>query len=311
MSTPRPRVRLAALLPCLLLTLSGLIASPPELPAEVRLVAEAPIAFSARAQKLPVPLVSARIAGREGLLVLDTGSSHQALTRTFADAQGLASTPSGEGRDHAGAKVATQRAAPCEWVIGSFGRRIEEAVIVPAPAPFGPLGIVGFLSPQNFFPDATVVLDFPSGRLLALAGDSAAIRAWLAARYPAAPSTELARAPGPHAEKLYVTVAVTGQREALAEIDTGGSMTEFAEALLPAGPTTQTTTSVAVSGSTRTARTVEGQTLDLGALSFSGLKVKTRPPSGQPAVLIGTDVLRRTVLVIPADKRAPLLLLRP
>jgi len=311
MSTPRPRVLLTALLPCLLLTLSGLIASPPDLPAEVRLVAEAPIAFSARGQKLPVPLVTARIAGREGLLVLDTGSSHQALTRTFADAQYLASTPSEAGRDHAGATVATQRAAPCEWVIGSFNRRVEEAVVVPAPAPFGPLGIVGFLSPQNFFPDATVVLDFPGGRLLALAGDSAAIRAWLAARYPSAPSAQLSRAPGPHAEKLYVIAAVTGQREALAEIDTGGSMTEFAESLLPTGPATGTTTSVTVSGPTRTARTVENQTLDLGALSFAGLKVKTRPPSAQPAVLIGADLLRRTVLVIPADKHAPLLLLRP
>lgn len=279
---------------------------------EATLVAEAPIVFEARGQKLPVPLVPGRIQDQEGLLLLDTGSSHNALTRAFADAHGLVGTPAGTGRDHAGDAVKTELASATEWHVGAFARRLEDTVIVPGPPPFAPLGIVGFLSPQRLFAGSTVVLDFPGGRLFALSGSEAAIARWLAARYPAAERVPLPRVAGPHANKLYVTAQLAGGVAATAEIDSGGTMTEFAESLLPpAEPAPEAATSKAVGGRTRTARVVSGQALALGSLDFGPMKIKARPAGAPPEVLLGIDLLRRTVLVIPAETAAPLLFLRP
>lgn len=279
---------------------------------EATVVAEVPIVFEARGQKLPVPLVPGRIQEQEGLLLLDTGSSHNALTRAFAEAHGIVGTPAGTGHDHAGDAVKTELASATEWRLGPFTRRVEDGLVVPGPPPFAPLGIVGFLSPQRLFASSTVVLDFPGGRLFALSGSAAAIERWLAARYRDAARATLPRVAGPHADKLYVTVRLAGGVSAVAEIDTGGTTTEFAESLLPpAEPAPETATSTAVSGRTRTARVVPGQTLALGALDFGPTKVKTRPADVAPEVLLGIDLLRRTVLVIPAEPAAPLVVLRP
>ena len=279
--------------------------------AEVTVVAEVPIVFEARGQKLPVPLVPGRIQEQEGLLLIDTGSSHNALTRTFADACGLVRNPAGTGRDHAGDAVKTELASATEWRLGTFTRPVEETLVVPGPPPFAPLGIVGFLSPQRFFAGSTVVLDFPGGRLFALSGSSAAIEHWLAERYRGAARATLPRVAGPHADKLYVTAQLAGGGSAVAEIDTGGTTTEFAESLLPpAEAAPETATSTAVGGRTRTARVVPGQTLALGSLDFGPTKVKARPAGGSPEVLVGIDLLRLTVLVIPAEPAAPLVVLR-
>jgi hypothetical protein len=277
----------------------------------VQPLVEVPLSFSARGQKLPVPLVPVRLHGTDGHLLVDTGSSHNALTRDFAEAHDLAGAPAGTGRDHAGETVTTSPAKAIDWELGGVSRRVEDAIVVAGPPPFKPLGVVGFLSPQNFFGAASVVLDFPAGRLMALSGDASAVRAWAESRYPEAEIAVLPRAAGPHARKLYVQAQLASGESVVAEIDTGGSTTEFAENLLPADGNGETLTSVAVSGKKRAARLVEGQTLSLGGVRFSPLKVKARPTGATPAVLLGIDLLRYTVLIIPAAPDAPFIVLRP
>lgn len=308
MSTPR------FWLTCPILAAAALALSPvvrsDEAPRAQPLV-DVPLGFSARGQKLPVPLVPVRLHGSDGLLLVDTGSSHNALTRDFAEAHDLAGAPAGTGRDHAGEAVTTSPAKAIDWELGAFSRRVEDAIVVAGPPPFKPLGIVGFLSPQNFFGTASVVLDFPAGRLLALPGDANAARAWAESRYPDAEIAVLPRAAGPHARKLYVQAQLASGELVVAEIDTGGSTTEFAENLLPADGNGETLTSVAVSGKKRAARLVEGQALSLGGMKFGPLKVKARPTDAAPAVLLGIDLLRHTVLILPAASDAPVLVLRP
>lgn len=276
-----------------------------------QLIAEVPINFAARGQKLPVPLIPAQVCGVDGLLLIDTGSSHNALTRDFAEAHDLTNATATIGRDHAGETVTTSLAQTADWQLGEFRRPVEDAVVVAGPPPFKPLGIVGFLSPQNFFGAAHVVLDFPAGRLVALAGDANAARAWAVARYPGAELAVLPRAAGPHTQKLYVQAQLASGASVVAEIDTGGSTTEFAANLLPAEDTDETVTSVTVSGKKRAARVVDGQTLSLGGMKFGPLKVKARPTGTGPAMLLGIDLLRQTVLILPAAPNAPIVVLRP
>lgn len=290
-------------------------APPADRPAEasVSVVAEIPLQFSARGQRLPVPLIAAKLYGTEGLLIVDTGSSHQAVARAFADSHHLASTPEAAGHDHAGNTVATQHAGTGEWQIGPEQRTVTDAVIVPGPAAFAPLGIHGFLSPQNFFTAGYLVFDFPAGKLIVLKpAPAATLRPWLKTLYPTRPLLELPRATDAALDprKIYVHAALGDHSPVVAELDTGGSVTEFDESLLPpVAASDATTTTSTASGKTNTARTVEGQTIHLAGHAFGPMKIKRHLPRPGVQALLGIDLLRQTVLIVPLDPTAPLWLL--
>lgn len=242
---------------------------------------------------------------------MDSGSSHQALSRAFADQNGLVAQPVGTGRDHAGQAVAVARAEPATWEIGGQAWRDEETVIVPTPPAFAPLGIIGFLSPQHCLKRGYVVLDFPGQRLrLVEAPDRPALAAWLQQEYAGSSALDLPRVTGPSARKIYVQARLAGQPAVEAELDTGGSRTEFDASLLPAvtaqAPTSQ---GVAVSGASTAAPLHANQTVQVGGHAFAGLQVKARQPGAAPRALLGADLLRQTVLVLPADPAEPLILL--
>ncbi|MCX6955903.1 MAG: hypothetical protein NTV51_27480 [Verrucomicrobia bacterium] len=294
----------------------GALANPAPAPDQkdgppVAVVAEIPLHFSARGNRLPVPLADARLYGADGLVIVDTGASHQAICRDFADLAGLTGTRNAAGRDHAGQPVGTERAPAGNWRVGPVQRSISDAVIVPGPASFGPLGIRGFLSPQNFFEQGYLVFDFPGGRLTVLA-PTARLVAWLHERYPARPVLELARATdvGLDARKIYVYASLGDAAPIVAELDTGGSLTEFDESLLPppaASDATATTSTAA--GRTGKVRTVEGQSVRLGGHAFGPMKIKQHHPRAGVQALLGMDLLRQTVLVVPLNPNEPVRLL--
>ncbi len=313
-TVPRTLFRFLSRLTVVSLLLAGTLradAPPTSSPADgVRIMGQTTLDFSAGGHPLPVPVVNAELYGTRGLLIVDTGSSHNAIARAWADERKFGQTPPASGRDHAGTAMTVAVAPPGKWQIGATSRTLDDTVITPTPAAFAPLGIVGFLSPQNFFEHGFVVLDFAAGRLTVLEGSPPAVEAWLRPQNPRARLTALARERGIDPRKIFVRARLPGRDPVVAEIDTGGSFTEFDDNLLPASDPTEVATSLSVTGKKASARLVAGQTVILGELSFGPMKVKARAPIAGFAALIGMDLLRRTVVVIPPGQDAPLLLLQ-
>lgn len=274
-------------------------------------MAETPLTFSVNGRTLPVPLVRATVHGHEGWLIVDTGASHHALARGFAEANQLVRAPAPAGQDHVGKPVEVAAAAEGNWQLGAYSRSVTDAVIVPTPPAFTPLGIIGFLSPQHLADHGYVILDFPAGRMSVLAsGSSDALHAWLRKHYATVRVLELPRETGPSPRQPFILAALGDQPPVIAQLDTGGSTTEFDDALLPAaGPTDASSNSLTINGPARAARVVTDQFVTLGGQRFGPLKVKARSPKPGFSALIGMDLLRATVVVIPNDPREPIRLL--
>ena len=120
-----------------------------------------PLVVEVGGRRFPVPLVHATVNGVETLLIVDTGSSHNVVTSSFAAAHAIAvGTTATTGTGHANETIDARPIASLSLSVGAVSRTLTDAVVVAAPPVFEQLGIGGFLSPQNFFL-ATTVLDFP------------------------------------------------------------------------------------------------------------------------------------------------------
>lgn len=275
-------------------------------------VEELNLAFSARGKPLPVPLIQATVAGKEVLLLLDTGATHSVLGSDFVRKQGLARSGDTQGEGHIGEKVELGRLAPVDLGVGHTTRHLEDLASTDVPSAFGPLGIAGFLSPQTFFTEGCLVFDFPAGKLYVLKCGFTEARAWLASRHPGSRIADLRRVPDNEGRRLLLSAAVAGRPPVTALLDTGGSHTEFAPEYLGVSDAAPGDTGgISVSGKAVQATSVPGQQVELGGLLFGPMTLRSRVQKPGRQALIGMDLLRSTVLLVPCAERDTVALLQP
>ncbi len=265
----------------------------------------------------PGPLIRGSIAGRPAILLLDTGSTHNVLTAAFAQANSITAASSSthsSGYDHAGNAMSLTRALPHEWSLGDQpARTLTEVLIAAGPPEFAKLNLAGVLSPQTFFPDQTLIFDFPANRLHLLSGPPAAIQNWIKLHYPSLVSTTLNRTPNTSAQKPTIEISLPGKPLISALIDTGAGRCQFPAAYLGSSATkAPSATSSTFSGATMTTSQLAPQTIEINGQRFIGIATKTRPAAKGHTALLGMSLLEKTILVLPpATTDTPLMLTLP
>jgi len=269
-----------------------------------------PLVVEVGGRRFPVPLVHATVNGVETLLIVDTGSSHNVVTSSFAAAHAIAvGTTATTGTGHANETIDARPIASLSLSVGAVSRTLTDAVVVAAPPVFEQLGIGGFLSPQTFFL-ATTVLDFPRHEIVILQGDRSAVTAWLDRTHAGQPRQAVAPRPGTEARKIFLEASLDTKPPVLAELDTGGSKTEFLESY--AGESNGPTGSggISVSGVNVVTKTVLDRTVVVGGLRFGPMAVESREKMEGYQGLLGMTVLAHVAVVIPHDRTQDLILVR-
>lgn len=287
----------------------------PGSPTPPSIIADVPMRFTVHGQKIPVPVVEAQLEGSPVVLIVDTGSSHQAITTQYADAHGLtpATAGSGSGVGHAGESLAVQRLPKLSLALGRDRREIGDAIVTRGPDSLVKLGIAGFLSPQNLVPTCCVVLDFIHGRLQLIEGSCAGTVAWLQEQSPGLRRADVPQVTGPEPRKRYVPTTVAEYPDLVTEIDSGGSATEYAEALFPNAAATAPVSAAgqSVSGQRIPARSLAAQHVLIGNLALGPVPIRARSTLGGIQGRLGADILRGTIVILPADPQEPVIFLAP
>jgi hypothetical protein len=252
----------------------------------------APLLFTAKnGAALPVPLVAVTIGETETLMIVDTGASHIALTSSLVAKLGIERGESETGQDHAGATMDATKLGRFQMQVAGLELEILDAYEVPAPPPFEPLGIGGFLSPHRLpLSEKYVVLDFVNSQLMAvdeLSGFS---------------PIEVEFGPDGRA---FSTIEVDGVGPLLAEIDTGGSQTEISrDAVSEKLSAEKTCTSIGASGECIWATEIEGQTVTFAGEPYADVKMgllESFPAfSGMNVqAILGMDILKASAIAVP------------
>ena len=135
------------------------------------------------------PMVEAVVGGVETRLVVDTGATDHLLTVEFARRIGVPLEAGEPGTDATGAKVLSWYASG-DVAVSSLGGAdgpvdvLRGVIAIDGPPPFARWGIGGIVSPQRLHPSGSVVLDL-AGDVLTI-GDSAGVAdappgSWIAA----------------------------------------------------------------------------------------------------------------------------------
>lgn len=254
------------------------------------------LTFTARnGQQLPVPMVEVTVGNAAWLLIVDSGTSHHALTEPFARALGATRAgPEVAGRDHSGQSMTATALLDLDVELAHRATRLRHLFAVPAPPPFEALGIGGFVAPHRLFEDGWVVLDLTTPRLLRFEREDAA-QAWLA-EHVAEPRR---MAVAYHNSKPFVTVGFGAHEALIAELDTGGSQSEIDARYVASDPRTDEDCAggIGVSGHCVDGESVEGQTICFAGREFAHLDIVARnkidyAPDVEEGALLGMDVLR-------------------
>jgi hypothetical protein len=260
-----------------------------------------PITFrAADGSTVHAPLIAARVAGVDTLLVVDTGSDVHLLTTETAERAGLPLEEGEEGTDHAGTTLPGWSAGAVTMNAGGMELTLRDVVVIPAPAPFPGRGIGGILSPQHLDVRSRVVIDLVRDELTLVRGAADEVAAWLADRSPELATVSLERdrkTPTP-----VVGAAVKPFAETAAMLNTGGRSTEFDETVVPglaAGDTERL--GGGVSGADVVGAIAGDQVLVVGGMEIPVAKLAVRREMGYPPGLVGMNVLRGTVLALDAD----------
>lgn len=277
-------------------------------------VLDVPIHFTvADGTAVHSPMVDATVGGEATRLILDTGATDHVLLKALLNRAGAAAVPTDDGTDHAGAAVPS-------WFVGDLAIAIAEGVFdlrevvaIGAPPRFEAWGIGGFLSPQHLHPDARILIDLAADRLVVarLDGrDPVKVDAALATRLPTLRPLSLDR--DPDEATVVASAAIEGFAAIPTMWNTGGRGTEVARSVVPGltgAPVRAGSAGISgagVFGSAAGARTL---LVDDARVPVARLIVRDEmePPLG----LIGMDVLRRTALIVGADRTVPFTWLVP
>jgi len=273
--TMEVRVRFLSLL---ILLFSSCAHSPPSIePADF----DFEISFRARSgAELPVPIVHLEFEGRPLSLLIDTGSTHHALTASAASRFGLdPSGPTASGSVHGGEKVRVRALGARMVSMGSRDVLLEEVLMIDAPAVFEELGIDGVLSPQRLVGGGTLRLNFPERRASFVSfgqvGD------------------------GSMSSRPHIQASFDNHPRVLVLVDTGGSRTEYGG--FGVGVSGHTDGGIAINGSRHAARALVGRRVEVGGASFEGVTVlavdaSKAYESGDVLGLVGMDILRHCIV---------------
>lgn len=180
------------------------------------------------------PLVKARIAGHEGIFIVDTGASANVLAKWYVEAAGIPSVSTDSSAIDLSGKAATERVAHGVQGHWSDGQRfsLNEAVVIAFPPYFKSLHLAGAVSPQLLAPAGmAAVLDLrtPSLHFMPFARALTDLRRSRAAMAPPDLSQPCRNANTKLVNRVYLApVTSTGITE-LMQIDTGATGTTFSE----------------------------------------------------------------------------------
>jgi len=255
---------------------------------------DVPITFTtADGDAVHSPTVDAVVGGVATKLVVDTGASDHVLTIELARRIGLRLEPTDPGTDVSGAAVPSWYAGEVPLSFGDEGGPIDvlrDVVAIDGPPPFARWGIGGIVSPQRLHPSGIVVLDL--GRdVLTIGGAADAADAVDVAGVPAASwiAVDVQRHRG---GVLCVDAAVAPFEPCSMFLDSGAGGTDVDHTAVPGSAGDVLSNPLLV---------VAGVAFPLAALHVSD---RIPPPEGStdngaPHGLIGMDVMKGTVLVIP------------
>ncbi|MGI8929596.1 MAG: aspartyl protease family protein [Candidatus Limnocylindrales bacterium] len=250
------------------------------------------------------PMVIAGFGGIEGRFVLDTGSEVHLLNEELVDQLGLAKQPGEEGTDHSGATMRSWSVGDVPMSLGDADLVLPDVVAIPAPPPFRAWGIRGILSPQHLHPTAMSVIDLTTDELLLVEGSDEQVAELLRARPATLRLLTLARDGA--FSSVVVRAAIEGFDAIPTLLNTGGKGTEFSMAAVPGlaiGASERL--GGGVSGADYAGGSVGPQTLVVENVRLPVPALHVRPQMHDPQGLVGTDVLRGTILACAADLRRP------
>jgi hypothetical protein len=285
-------------------------------PLPLRTITEVELTFEVKGKTLPVPMVSAVVNGLPTTLIVDTGASNNVLTTQFASANHIPlEAVQGTAIGHADEALEAKKAVGVRLAIGSLEREPPDVVAVHGPPPFEQFGIGGFLSPQNFASSGFVVLDLPAKRMMFLDGAPEGLGAWVAAHYSGTVTPvkreKLRSSREADARKIFLLAGVDPGTPTLSEMDTGGSNTEFAASYIGmAKGGSADNSGISVSGQVVAGTMVKDQTVFFGGMKFGSTDILVRPKMEGFQGLLGIDILRNLVLIIPVDSSQNLLFIR-
>jgi hypothetical protein len=256
------------------------------------------------------PMVLAAIGAIHTRLVLDTGSDVHLLTREVAEAAGLPLESGEEGTDHAGAQVSS-------WLVGDVPVSLPEAsdsraptlhdvIAIPAPAAFLSAGIGGIVSPHRLHASAYAIVDEVANELLLVDGSPDQVRQVMLQRRPVPDVLVLERETTrdvPIIEAAVEPFPATGFL-----FNTGSRDTELARGAAPGlagGPPVRIGRSVSGTDVIGSAAGPRVLLLPGGRVALEA--VMLRSDMGDPAAMLGQDVLRGTVLAIGPERGSPVL----
>lgn len=282
---------------------------------DVEKVAEVPLSFEVSGQRLPVPLVSVAIEGREVPMIVDSGSTHHVLLRSFTERVDLEPRGSGEtGTDSAGESVRVRPLQPVTLALGEYESTFENVLATEGPPPLRKLGVSGFLAPHRLVDRGYVVVDFPEKQLTAYRGTAGAIRARRLENQTG--WTEIGRRSD---DGRFVVELALDDRDAVpAALDTGGSNTEFevgyaADSVESSSGDDSSADgcegSVSVGGTCVESRKLPGSRVRFAGGSFEPVEARLRETIGSDEVRarLGMDVARECAFAFPQTTDAPLL----
>ena len=276
----------------------------PSAGAAVRSVLDVPIVFEVvDGTAVHSAMVDARLGDVATRLILDTGSTDHVLTKALIDAVVLPIEPAEPGIDHAGAAVPSWSVGEVVVEIGGVALDLHSVIAIEGPPPFVGWGIGGFLSPQSLHPSAWTVIDLADDRLVLIEASDHALDSWLAERHPWLRKLRLPRVPD--VSTVVIRAAIDPGDEVDTLLNTGGRSTEASSDVVPVDPDTE----VQHGGSGLSGAGVMGRRVGPRALRVGGNPgarvaiddLVVRDGMEDPPAMVGSDVLRGTVVVVAAD----------
>jgi len=282
---------------------AGLV-TPSSTGADFRYVLDVPIVFEVvGGAAVHSAMVHATLGGVATRLILDTGSTDHVLTKALVDEVGLPTEAGEPGTDHAGAPVPSWSVGEAVIEIGGHALDLHSVIAIEGPPPFVGWGVGGFLSPQALHPSSWIVIDLVSDRLVLLEASDPALDRWLADRDPSLRRLKLPRVR--EASTVVVCAAIDPGREVETMLNTGGRSTEFSSAVVPADPATDVHHGgTGLSGTGVMGRRVGPRTLRVGGDDGARIPIDdlvVRDGMEDPPAMVGSDLLRGTILVFAAD----------
>lgn len=199
----------------------------PEPQAQVKI--DAPLVFvGTDGTQMGIPMVEATVRDGSALFIIDSGSTHNVLTRSYATKVRAPMLESRKISMSAGEEVDV---LPVQGVVAfdfASGELREENVIALESPQSDAQGVGGHLAPHRVGEDNPVIIDFGSKSLKVVEGPDDKVNEWLEAQYPGLKDIGSYGDDG----RPYATAKAGDNREVAVLIDTGNSQTRFEAAYM-------------------------------------------------------------------------------